>query len=254
MTPCGSPAFATTVRMVNWIHYNAANRRSNATPAHCTGLTDGTKTVLRVTDLPNGSSAIDMNLANLAGTQAQLRITTLASQKLHRSARRARNLSALSRLHLDTVNHGADRNISQRQSITRLDWGIRTTDNLRPYRNPLGSDNVTTLTIDVAEQGKMRAPIRIVLDALNLGRDTILIAAKINDTIMLLMTTTLMTHRDMAVMITPGILRLTFKQSGMRLAFMQPRGNDLDYRATPSGSGLDFDNCHNDSPTPQPRN
>src|SRR5512135_1265746 len=99
---CGL-AFATTMRVVDRVHCNTAHGRADATPAVCTSLTNGTQRMFAVTDFTNGGTAIDVHLANFAGTQTQLRITAFAGQQLHRCAGGTRQLRTFVRQHLDCM-------------------------------------------------------------------------------------------------------------------------------------------------------
>ena len=76
MTTGCSFTFATTVRMVNRVHYHTANGRTNTTPTHCTGLADLAQIVFAVTDLTNRCTAFDMHATHFAGTQTNLGVGT----------------------------------------------------------------------------------------------------------------------------------------------------------------------------------
>ena len=79
-----SPAFATTVRVIDRIHNHTADGWPNSAPAIRPGFSDGPKTVLFVTDLTDRRPAFNVNTANFPGTQAHLSIDTLASKQLRR--------------------------------------------------------------------------------------------------------------------------------------------------------------------------
>src|SRR6185503_7110958 len=106
-------AFAATMRMVDRVHRDAANRRTLAAPAHSAGFADGFEVVFLVADFADRGAAIDAYLADLAGAQPQLGIDAFACQQLQRSAGRTRQLRTLARLHFYAMNRGADRNITQ---------------------------------------------------------------------------------------------------------------------------------------------
>src|SRR5882762_984778 len=70
--PCRGLALAATMRVVDRIHRDAAHGGPHAAPADASGLADGFQAVLLVTDFADRRAAIDVHLANLAGTQAHL--------------------------------------------------------------------------------------------------------------------------------------------------------------------------------------
>src|SRR6185312_137186 len=91
--------FAATMRMVYRVHHYAAHRGTNSTPTLRARFTDRLQIVLFVANLADCGAAVYVDLANLAGTQTELRIIALSGQKLHRSTRRPSQLSAFSGHH-----------------------------------------------------------------------------------------------------------------------------------------------------------
>ena len=187
--------------------------------------------MLFIADFADGGAALDVHLAHFAGAQAQLGVTALAREELHRGAGRARDLRAFAGQHLDAMHGGADRNIAQRQGIARLDRRFRTRHELHAHRDALGRDDVAALAVRVAQQGQVGAAVRIVFQALDLGRDAVLGALEIDDAVMLLVATALVAHGDMAVVVAPGALGLRFEQRGVGLALVQVGVDDLDQGA-----------------------
>src|SRR5207302_8103868 len=149
-------------------------------------------------------------------TQPQLRVAALSRKQLNRSARGARNLCAPAGLHLDAVNHGADGDIPQRQGIPRSDRPLYPGHELRAGSHTLGRDDVATLAVGVAEQGDVRAPVRIVFEAVDLGRNAVLVAAKIDDAVILIVPAARGAHGDMAVNVAARLLRLLLDQRSIR--------------------------------------
>jgi hypothetical protein len=105
---------------------------------------------------------------------------------------------AFTRLHLDAVHHGTYRDIAQRQAVAWLDSRITTTLYYITGTQALGCNDVSPLTIRVQNQRDMRGTIRIMLDSLNATINTIFITFKIDNAVMLLVTTTYMTRGDTA--------------------------------------------------------
>jgi hypothetical protein len=95
-------------------------------------------------------------------------------------------LRTLARNHLDTVDGGTDRDVANRQRVAHLDRRLRTTGHLLADDQPFRRDDVTPLTIGITEQGNVRGPVRIVLEALDLGGNPILVALEVDQAIVLL--------------------------------------------------------------------
>src|SRR6266404_3741485 len=237
-------AFAAAVRMVDRIHRHAAHCRAYSAPAHASGLADGLEVVLFVADFPAGGAAVDVHLADLAGTQAQLRIGAFARQQLHRGPRGTRQLRAFAGQHFDAVDRGAHRHIAQRQRIADLDRRLRPVDDLQSHRHALGRDDVTALAVGVTQQRKIGAAVRVVFEALDPGGNAVLVAHEIDDAIVMLVPPALMARGDVAAVVAAGSLALFLDQSSNRLALVQVGVDDLDQRAPAGGCRFDFDERH----------
>ena len=87
----------------------------------------------------------------------------------------------------------------------------------------------------------MRAAVRVVLEALHLGRDAVLVAAEVDDAQVMLVAAALVAHRDAAVIVAAAAAALRFGERPVRLALVQLGRHHLDERAPAWGSGLNFD-------------
>src|SRR5437867_61764 len=90
----------------------------------------------------------------------------------------------------------------------------------------------------------MGAAVRVVLQPLDLGHDAVLVAAEIDDAVVMLVASTLVTHGDVAVVVAPRAALLALGQLVDRTAFVQVRVDDLDQRAPAWRRGFDFDEWH----------
>src|SRR6266853_1741239 len=225
---CRGLALAAAMRVVDGIHRHAAHGRPHAAPADASGLADRFQAVLLVADLTNGGAAVDVHLANLARTQPQLRVAALSRKQLNRGARGARELCAPAGLHLHAVNRSTDRDVPQRQGIARFDRRLHSGHQLRAGSHTLGRDDVAALAVGIAEQSNVRAPVRVVFEPLDLGCNTVLVAARIDDAVILLVPAALVAHGDMAVDIAAGLLGLLLDQRLIRPALVQIRIYELD--------------------------
>src|SRR5437667_2925795 len=244
VVPSATAVRAAAHRMVNGVHSNAANGGTDATPALRARLADRAQVVFLIADRADGRAAVDVDPPDLARVHAQLRVGALARQKLHRRARRTRDLRALSRQHLDTVDGRADGNISQRQAITGLDRRIRAVHQLGAGGQATRRDDVATLAIGVKQQREVRAAVRIVLEPFDLGGDAVLVAAKVDDAVVPLMPAALMPHGDMAVVVAAGTALLALGELLEGSALVQIVIDDLYEPAAAGRSRFDFDERH----------
>src|SRR6202140_894967 len=247
--PPGGPRMAAAVgtaamRVIHRIHGNAANGWADAAPPLRAGLADRTQVVLFVADGANRRPAVDVHLANLARVHAQLRIGAFAREQLHRRSGGTRHLRAFARQHLDTMYGRAHRNVAQRQAIAGLDRRLGPAHQLRAGRDASRSNDVAPLAIAVEQQCEMCAAVRVVFEPFHLGRNTILVAAKIDDAVMLLVAAALVAHGDMAIVVAPRTALLRLDQRLDRPTLVQVRIDDLDQRATAGRGRFHFDKCH----------
>src|SRR6202158_493959 len=230
--------------VIHRIHGDAANGGANAAPPLRTGLADRAQVVLFVADGADGGPAVDVHLADLARVHAQLRIHAFACEQLHRRSGGTRHLRALTRQHFDAVDGRAYGNVAQGQAIAGLDWRLGPAHQLSARRDAARGDNVAPLAVGVEQQCQVRAAVRVIFESFHLGRDTVLVAAKIDDAVMLLVAATLVTHGDMAVVVAPRTALLRLDKCLDRTALVQIRIDDLDQRAPAGRSWFDFDKCH----------
>src|SRR6266436_3459927 len=237
-------SLAAAVRVVDRIHRDAAHGGPHAAPADAPGLADRLEAVLLVANFADGGAAVDVHLTDLARTQPQLRVAALSREQLNRGARGARKLCAPAGLHLDAVNRGADRDVPQRQGIARFDRRLHPGHEPRAGSHTLGRDDVAALAVGVAEQGDVRAPVRVVFEPLDLGRNTVLVAAKIDDAVILLVPAALVAHRDVPVDVAAGLLGLLLDQGLIRPALVQIRIYELDELSPAGRGGFEFYERH----------
>jgi hypothetical protein len=94
----------------------------------------------------------------------------------------------------------------------------------------------------------VRAAVRIVLQALDLGRDTVLVALEVDDPVMLLVPAAVMARGDVAVVVAAGLARLCVEQRVDRAPLVQTGRDDLDVAAPAGGGGFELYECHRDRP------
>src|SRR5690606_27467646 len=249
MTTTRGTTFTTTMRVIDRVHRHAANGRTNTTPALGTSFTERTQTMLGVRNLTQSSATFSQHLACFARAKTQRHIHTFTRNQLRRSTCGASDLSAFARLQLDTMDGRTQRDVTQRQAIASLGRRVDAGQQLIACAHALGRDDVATLTVSVLQQRNVRGTVRVVFDALDDGRDAILVATKINQTVVLLVSTTDVTSGDATVVVTATGFRLLLEQRSIRSALVQLLVDHLDHKAAARGSRFAFNDCH-DAPLP----
>src|SRR5690606_21499183 len=238
----------TTVRVVDGVHRRAADGRADTTPALGTGLAELLEVVLDVADFTDGGAALDRHLAHLAGAEAQRGVALLASDQLHAGAGGTRQLGALAGLHLDAVDGRTNRDVAQRQGVAHADRGVTAGNHLVAILQALGRDDVTTLAIDVAQQGDVGSAVGIVFDPLHARRDAFLVALEIDDAVVLLVATTDVAGGDPAMVVATAGLALLLEERSVRGALVQARGHHADRGTAAGRGGFESHQCHGSSP------
>src|SRR5688572_17065672 len=197
--------------------------------------------MLLVAHLPDRGAAVDVDLADLARTQAYLRVVALTGQQLHRGAGRARQLGALAGQHLDAMDRGSDRDVLERQGIADLDRRFRPRHELRAGRYPLGGDDVAPLAVGVAQQREQRAAVRVVFEPLDLRPDGVLVALEVDFPVELLVAAALVAHGDLAVHVAAALLGLVLDEMRDGPALVQARCDHLHVLTLARRDGPDLD-------------
>src|ERR1700730_93416 len=149
-------AFAAAVRMVARVHHDAAHGGTPTEPTDRSGFAEHPQIVLVVSDLADGGTAVDMNLAHFAGFQAHAGIHAFARRELRRAAGTARQLAALADFQFDVVNGAADRNVPDLKRISRLDRRIGARTDFIAGLYALGRQDVAALAVLVQHQRQVR--------------------------------------------------------------------------------------------------
>src|SRR6185369_15154210 len=103
------------------------------------------------------------------------RVRALTAEQLDADAGRAGQLGAAARTQLHVVDGGTDRDVAQRQVVTRLDVGARTGLDAVALLQVLRRDDVALLAVGVVQQRDARGAVRVVLDVGDLRRHAVLV-------------------------------------------------------------------------------
>src|SRR5215213_5104836 len=195
----GGLALATTVRMVDRVHGDATDGRTLALPAHPAGLAPVDVGLLGVADLADGGAAAYVDVADLAGGHPQLRVRTVLRHQLDARTGGPGDLRAATRPQLDRVDHGAGRDVAQRQVVAGLDVGPCPALHLVALAQPGRRDDVALLAVGEVQQRDPGGAVGVVLDVRDLGRHPVLVVAlEVDQPVRLLVPAALVTGGDPA--------------------------------------------------------
>src|SRR4029453_2347877 len=217
----GGLAFATAERVVDRVHGPPAHGRALALPPQPAGLAPADVGLLGVADLADRRPAPDVDVADLTGRHPQLGVRALLGHQLHARAGRPGDLGSATGTQFDRVHHGADRDVTQRQAVARLD--VRARPVLDPVALPeqVRREDVALLAVRVVQQCDACGPVRVVLDVRDLGRNAVLVVpAEVDQPVRALVPAALVAagHPAVVVPATP-----TVQRAHQRLLRLRPR-------------------------------
>src|SRR6478672_8776162 len=233
----GGLTLTTTVGVVDRVHGHTAHGRALALPAHPAGLAPVDVRLLGVAHLADRGAAAQVDVADLARRQSQLRVRTVLGDQLDAGTGRAGDLGPAPGPQLDGVHHGADRDVAQRQAVPRLDVGRGTVLDPVALLEPVRRDDVPLLAVGVVQQGDPRSAVRVVLDVRDLGRHAVLVVAtEVDDAVGALVATTDVAGGDPAGVVAAAALA---ERTDQRLLRRGPSDLDEvgDRRATTARGG-----------------
>src|SRR5476649_826371 len=231
----------------SWQHHERLGER-HASVWH--QLYQRTQAVLGVRDLTKRCTAFSQYFTHFTGAKTQGNVNAFTSDQLCRCTSGTSDLSAFTWLQFDAVYGATNWNVAQLKSVARLDRCQSTCDQLVASTNAFRGDDVAALAVCVQQQCDVSSTVWIVFDTLDSGSDAIfVVATEIDQTIMLLMTTTDVTSGNTAIVVTTTRLRFLLEQRCVRSAFMQLLVDHLDHKTAARGSRFAFNDCH-DAPLP----
>src|SRR3954453_20634879 len=209
----GRLALATTVRVVDGVHDDTADGRALALPPHPAGLAPVDVGLLGVADLTDRGAAADVDVAHLAGGHPQLCARALLRDELGAVAGGTGDLGPATGPELDAVNRRTDGDVAQRQVVARLDVGGRAGLDRGALADAERRDDVALLAVGVVQQRDARGAVGVVLDVRDLGRHAVLVVAtEVDDAVGALVTATLVTGGDAALVVAATVLRQRTRQ------------------------------------------
>ena len=142
---------------------------------------------------------------------------------------------------MDERTHG---DLAQRQAVAGLDVGLGARHDRVAHGEALRAQDVGLGAVHVVEQGDAGGAVRVVLDRGDLGRHAVLATLEVDDAILALVATALVTGRHAAVVVAASLLGQRLEQRLLRLV-RRDLGEVRDRLEAPAcAGGLEVLNSH----------
>ncbi|MCL4136804.1 UNVERIFIED_CONTAM: hypothetical protein GTU68_022928, partial [Idotea baltica] len=211
----------TTVRVIDRVHRNTANGGALALPTGPTSFTEVLVRVIRVRNRAHRRHAFLTNETQLTGTQTDLGVATVTTNKLNIRASRPCDLTTLTGLHLDIVDDRTDWHARERHCVAWTNIDLGTGDDLITHGQALRRKNIVQLTVFVLYQRDKGRAVRVIFDPFD-GRGHIpLPSFEIDNPVKLLRAPANPTRRDPARVIPATLFRQTLRQSLLGATFIK---------------------------------
>ena len=169
-------------------------------------FSDIDQVVIAVSDDSDGCAALQRNHAHLSGRQSHRRIFSFLCHQLRAHACRADHLTAFAWVELDIVYLRTDRDILKRQTVADTHFRFRTAHNHHTVRQSCRGENISLLSVQVADQRDICRAVRIILDSDYLCRNTVLaVSLKIDDSVFSPVAAAAMSDSDFTLIVPAGI-------------------------------------------------
>ena len=194
-------SFAAAVWMIYRIHGAAADSRPDAHVARTSCFSEIHELVFFIGNFADACPAILGNFTDFARWHLDIGISVSIRDNLCEYSRTAADLSAAARLELDIVDECSDRNRTERKTIASSQWGFFGNDERIADFGSLREHDIATIAVIIGNEADESAAVRIVFDALDLGRDLALVIEEIDFAEQALCAASLVASRDAACMI-----------------------------------------------------
>src|SRR5688500_18472338 len=178
-------ALTTAEGVVDRVHGDAAGVRTLALPPVATGLAQLHEAGLGVAHLSHGGTAVERHPTHLRRREPQRGGRTLLGDELDGSAGAAPELATRARFELDVVDSRADRDVAQREGVAGADLGTVTALEHVADLELGRRQDVALLPVEIVQQRNARVAVGVVLDRRDFGRYAVLLAAEVDDAVLL---------------------------------------------------------------------
>ena len=202
----GRLAFTTAVRMVVGVHDRTSYGGSEALVTSTSCLTEVHILVVDVSDLTDGSHAVESDVSHLTGRKPYESVAVFLTHELCHVACSSYELSALAMIKLDGMDKGTNGDIGKSQCIAGLDIRIRAGSYNVAYLQAVGSENISLLSVLILYKSNEGASVGIVLDGLDNSVHTLLVSLEIYDPVLSPVGAASVTNGDLTGIVSAGLL------------------------------------------------
>ena len=212
----GLTAFTTAHRVVNGVHNNAAVARTTAEMTVATGLTTDLKVVLGIAHDTDSSAASLEDHTHLAAGHLDDGVLVVTRHQLGIGTSRTHHLGTLAGTELDVVDKRTERNLGEQQRVSNLGSHTGTRHDGLSNLQALGAEDVALLTIGIAHEGDTRTTVRVVLDGLHHGGDTVFVTLEVDEAVKLLVATADVAHGHLTLIVAAATFADTVNKALFR--------------------------------------
>ena len=166
----------------------------------------------------DGRSASHADLSYFAGRKSYLCVISFLRHQLCAVSCGSRELRALTRLKLDIVDDGTNRNVRDRKRVADYDIGIRSGYDLLSYNQFVRRDDVSLFAVRVNDQRDVCASVRVVFDGSYGSRNTVLRSLEVDDSIFRSGTAALMSYGNLTSVVSSCVFLKSYSQGFFRRA------------------------------------
>jgi len=213
----GLTALTTAHRVVNGVHDNTAVAGTAAQPTAAAGLTADFEVVLGVGNNAHSGAAGLKDHAHFAAGHLDDGVLAVTRHELGVGTGATHHLGTLARTELDVVDKGTEGDFGEGQRVAHFGGGTCTGHNGLTDFQTLGAEDVTLLTVGVVHQRDTRSAVGVILDGLDSGGDTVLVALEVDDAVQLLVATAHIAHGHLTLVVAATRFAVAKHQTLFRL-------------------------------------
>ena len=204
-------------------------------PTIPTGFTDSDRVMVRIAHLSNSRTTLNWNSSHFAAWQLQLCPSRFTRHQDCRRTRGAAKSGSTTWRHLNATNFSPRWNVPHRKAVPQHRCRIWAVHQRCSCLQPVRCQNVGFGTVRVMQQSNPSRTIRIVLNRIHFGRNTILHSLEVDDAIHLLVSTTTMSCCDETLVVSPTMSLQSLEQTLLWLSTRRQLSKIADRRISSSG-------------------
>src|SRR6266566_4258386 len=213
----GRLGFAAAVGVIARRHHDPAYSWTPTHVALVAGAPDLLVLVLDVADLSDRRAAADVDDADAARRQADLRVFAFLRDELRRTAGGAHELRTAAGLELDAVDLSAGRDVLERQAVADARLRVRSGDHGVANAQIVRRDDVALLAVAIHDQRETRRAVRVVLDRRHLRGNPVLVALEVDDPVIPFLAAAAVARGHAALRVATGVAELALGEAALGL-------------------------------------